>query len=507
MSISELAAADSADETASRLAQVVVRGHDRYESRHRRKDGSFLEVEVSLTHNPDVGRIYVFIRDRTDKRRSEDLERKLGAETLVVRRLQELDRLKAGFVETVTHELRTPMTPLRSAVEMFLDGTIGEVTPPQRNMLEMMNRNVQRLARFATDVLALSRIDAGNYPLLPETIELRETLAPILDLLRSKVEERGGSLDLLVGPETGGFADPDAFAQVVTNLVNNAIAHTANATRICVTARTLDSGFVEVGVADDGQGIPSHSLNKIFDRFFQADRKSGPGYKGTGIGLTVCKNLVERMGGCITVDSRIGEGTTFRFTLPTERVSHEILFGRIAYSLGCATNGQIREALDLQQASEGGSRKMGDILVDNGHTTNDERESVLRVQAANLDAPHPYLASARLGDALLGRLAVSSDALAEETLYECLRTQRTLKEAGEELRLGEIFVQAGHMSAAKVLALLKTQGRHIIACAECDSRFNACLRAVERLPLCPRCGTRLLKPEPGDEIAVNADLE
>ena len=472
-------------------------------------------IDMTRLDGPLLARAVRYGLERHEARRalrravlqSEELERKLGAEALVVQRLKEVDRMKAEFVETVTHELRTPMTPLRSAIEMFLDGTLGEVTDDQRQMLEMMNRNVQRLARFATDVLALSRLDSGSHPLYPKPMDLAQVMEPTVGLLKTKAAEKGIAIVLAVDPGVGAFADADALSQVVSNLVDNAISHTLEGTTITVSCRPGGRDFVEVLVVDDGQGIPPHAVRRLFDRFYQADRQAGPGYKGTGIGLAVCKALVERMGGAISVDSRVGQGTTFRFTLPTDRLSHEILFGRIAFGLGYATKEQLREAIALQHTAAGRLKKMGDLLVAKGHLTRKQRDEVLQTQDRNHAAPHTHVPEASMGEALLGRIAVREGLVTGEEVNEAVRTQQKLKEAGEEARLGEILAGIADVSVGAVVRLLELQGRRILACGECESRFNAGHTVQESPPDCPRCGSRLGAPERTDEVNVDGDID
>ena len=263
------------------------------------------------------------LRDVTQRERLRLLERKLEEEGSLVQHLRELDRLKDEFVATVTHELRTPMTPLRSAVEMFLDGTLGELEPEQREMLELMARNIQRLSRFATDVLALSRLDRDEYPVDPREVDVLSTIRPSVELLRERAAAK--RIELTIDGDAGAraLADPDAVCQIATNLVDNAIAHNPEGTRVDVAVAALQDGGVELTVADDGGGIPAEARDHIFDRFYQGRRRSGPGYRGTGIGLAVCQGLLKRMGGSIVLENPVGGGTTFRVNLPAPSSSSE----------------------------------------------------------------------------------------------------------------------------------------------------------------------------------------
>ena len=250
-------------------------------------------------------------------RRSEELQKRLEAEKMVVQQLREIDAAKDQFVETVTHELRTPMAPLRSAIDLFLDGLVGPLTVKQREILEMMRRNVERLSHFATDILLLSRIQTGNQPLQTMRISLLESIVPVVALLQQRADQERKTLTVDIPPELTVYADSDALAQITTNLVTNAIVHTPEGTRITLASHRAGA-VVQVSVSDTGAGMPEEALRKLFTPFFQANRKHGPGYRGMGLGLAICKGLVERMGGRISVDSAPGAGSTFAFTLPAD---------------------------------------------------------------------------------------------------------------------------------------------------------------------------------------------
>jgi PAS domain S-box-containing protein len=289
----------------------------------KRKDGTVFYTDVSASHMTLGGKRYLLgiFRDITERKKAEETLRKLEAEKLVVKELKELDRMKNEFVETITHELRTPMTPLRSTLEMFLDGTLGDITPQQKEYVEMMSRNVERLSRFATDILSLSRLDSGAYALRPQEMSVFSVVRPAIELLKKRAEKKNISLSLVVRTEIFAFADPDAVSEVVTNLVNNAIVHCPEGTQVVISSRMVDENFIEVSVADNGLGIPEGMIDKIFDRFFQAKRTRGPGYKGAGVGLTISRALVEKMGGKISVESEPGKGSLFRFTLPVKTIA------------------------------------------------------------------------------------------------------------------------------------------------------------------------------------------
>jgi len=420
-----------------------------------------LPVEMRLTETMWDGEFALMatFRDLAERRRADRLQSRVEADSLVMKQLRGLDQMKDEFIQTVTHELRTPMTPLRSAVEMFLDGTLGEVTPAQAEMLQVMNRNIQRLARFATDVLALARLDSGRYPIKPREIQLCAVLQPAVELLQQSVRAKRMALSLRCDREVSAHADPDAVSQVITNLVNNAIAHNREGTSIDVEVRRLDDHAVEVAVRDDGGGIPTHVQDRVFGRFVQADRKAGPGYKGTGIGLAVCRSLVEQMGGEISLQSQVGVGSTFCFTLPLDSTHLDILFGRIARALGHVTPEQLDEAIAVQVAFDSGGEPLGDLLVAREYLTTEQRDEILQIQTARLAGPPPGRRTGCLAETLLGTMAVEQGLVSRDQLNECLRTHESLRNLGSDCRLGEVMVQLGHLHPDVIRTLVETQKR------------------------------------------------
>ncbi|RKY18535.1 MAG: hypothetical protein DRP63_01960 [Planctomycetota bacterium] len=260
----------------------------------------------------------VVVNDISDRVVAERARRKLQAQRMVLKRLRELNRLKNQFVELVAHELRTPITPMKSLVQMFLDETFGPLTPKQREQMEVLARNMERLARFTKDVLSLSRADADEYPLRPRNFRLKKMIEPVVKLVENKARAVGIVISDEVPPDIRVHADPDAVAEVLTNLLVNAVTHCPPRTKVVVTAKVRGKN-TEIAVSDNGSGIPPDILKQVFEPFVQGERKAGSGYRGVGIGLAVCKAIVEKMGGKIWVQNNQDGGATFKFTLPTAK--------------------------------------------------------------------------------------------------------------------------------------------------------------------------------------------
>ena len=432
------------------------------------------------------------IRDVSDQVRAARLEHELEAQTTALEHMRELERMKSDFVETVTHELRTPMTPLRSTVDMFLDGMLGDLNEKQTEFMKMMGRNIERLSRFATDVLEMSRLESGTTRIVPRVIDLGETLEPVVGLLDQKGADQDVSVRLETSGERSAWADPDGVSEVVNNLVDNALKHARGATRIIVRVNALDRDAIQVQVEDDGCGIPASARERVFDRFFQVDRQSGPGYRGSGIGLSVCRLLVERMEGHITVESAPDMGTRFVFSLPRRPPQREVLFGRIAIARGFVTQEQVDRVANLQARSPQRVQRIGDLFIAEGLMTPAQRDVVMAEQAVAYDTPHALDHERPVADLLFGSIALSQGYITEEQLHTSLRTRELLLQSGRRERLGETLVRFKYLTEAQVSNILDLQGLNEVVCSHCGGSFN---RSAQRArlgasPACPDCALR-----------------
>jgi len=242
----------------------------------------------------------------------------LGAVTILedITHLREIDRLKSEFIATASHELRTPLTSVQMGVHLLLEGALGELTDSQNELLQACRQDCERLDKLMQDLLDLSRIEAGESQPQLASVSLRELVTSAVKELRPQVEVK--SLDLSVEAPVdlpSVMVDRLQIERVISNLVINALRHTKIG-GIKITAEQRDN-HVAVSVHDTGSGIPNEYLPHIFDKFVQVP---GAPTGGAGLGLTISKSIVEAHGGQISVQSQIGRGTTFTFTLPLSRV-------------------------------------------------------------------------------------------------------------------------------------------------------------------------------------------
>jgi PAS domain S-box-containing protein len=237
----------------------------------------------------------------------------------------EARRAKTEFVSTVSHELRTPMTSVKGYVELLLMGAVGVLTDDQQHFLSIVRNNTDRLTKLVDDLLDISRIESGRMALSPENVSVGALVDQVLVGMETRAADKGLTVQSDVPPELPQvIADPDRVVQILTNLVVNACYYTPPSGEVTVSVREQDD-MVHISVSDTGIGIAPQDQEKIFDRFFRADDAVVQGAPGTGLGLCIVQSLVEMHGGQVWVESEMGEGSTFTFTLPTvktRRVAH-----------------------------------------------------------------------------------------------------------------------------------------------------------------------------------------
>lgn len=233
--------------------------------------------------------------------------------------LKQMDRLKSKFLAHVSHELRTPLTSIVGFADNMLEGLVGSLNVKQEQYLTRIKANGTRLARMITDLLDLSRVEAGKLVLSFDQISLQtvvtdviEQLLPLAITKHLQIELQSPDPTLLV------WADPDRLSQILTNLLDNAIKYTPDGGHIWVDLSVADHEMARVVVRDNGQGIPPDALPKLFDPFFRVHHQERSQTKGLGLGLAIVKDLVELHGGSIAVHSALDRGTEFTFTIPLQ---------------------------------------------------------------------------------------------------------------------------------------------------------------------------------------------
>jgi two-component system sensor histidine kinase ChiS len=277
-------------------------------------------VEELQQQNRDFVKILGELEDKREQ--LEELNRQLNASNQELNeansKLRELAEMKEEFLALTTHDLRSPLTVISGVISFFTSGRLGELSPEQKNMVTMMERNTQNLIELVNDLLDASKLESGTMRLdvtslnLRDVVdELRETM--LLPLAREKeiklVETFPENLPLVK-------ADRPKLRRILLNLLSNALKFTAKGGRVEVRADAEgEDGRIRISVSDTGVGIAPDDVDRLFDKYEQTRSRATRGEKGTGLGLYITKQLVELHGSHITVESELGKGSTFSFTL------------------------------------------------------------------------------------------------------------------------------------------------------------------------------------------------
>jgi signal transduction histidine kinase len=228
---------------------------------------------------------------------------------------------KSEFVSLVAHELRVPMTSIKGYADLMASGMAGTLNDQQKQFLEVIRRNLQRMSTLISDLSDINRIESGRMNFNNKIFNLYDIVFDVTESLSERIEARKQTLDVQVDetiPEV--FADPTRITQVLTNLVSNANKYTPEGGHIVVQATYNDRAAL-VTVQDNGIGISEENQKKLFTQFFRAEDQSVREQPGWGLGLSIVRKMVEAQGGEIQYQSELGKGSTFTFTVPLMQAS------------------------------------------------------------------------------------------------------------------------------------------------------------------------------------------
>jgi two-component system, OmpR family, phosphate regulon sensor histidine kinase PhoR len=241
-----------------------------------------------------------------------------------VTRVEQVERTQREFVANVSHELRTPLTSISGYVESLLEDERTGLffTPQVREFLEAIYKSARRMGRLTDDLLAMAKVDSGEQKLRPQPVEVGILMQESEDAVAALVREKHGVLVVGEYPDAEVIADLDAIVQVLSNLIENAlnygrkdVGHGAEGALVTLSAE-LTGAEVRFCVEDFGAGIASEHLSRLFERFYRVDKTRSRESGGTGLGLSIARHIVESHRGTMWVESELGRGSRFCFTLP-----------------------------------------------------------------------------------------------------------------------------------------------------------------------------------------------
>lgn len=231
-------------------------------------------------------------------------------------KLTEMNQLKANFIANISHELRTPLTHIKGYLDILLDEGLGPLTPNQNEALKVLKRSSDRLERLIEDLLHFSLASRGELDLKMTPVDLSSGIQIVVERSRMKAHAADIALDLSLPRELSPVeCDEEKIMWVVGQLLDNAIKFTPKGGRVKAVAQQ-EKGLVTVAVSDTGIGIPEERLNEIFEPFHQLDGSATRRYGGTGLGLTLSNRILEAHGTTLKVESQVGKGSNFYFSLP-----------------------------------------------------------------------------------------------------------------------------------------------------------------------------------------------
>ncbi len=233
-----------------------------------------------------------------------------------VTREREVDRMKTEFVSLVSHELRTPLTSIKGYVDLLQTGEVGELTDEQREFLDIVKTNADRLVELINDLLDISRIEAGRVELKRKPLDLSKIISQVATTLKPQITAKQQTLALQIADALPPvLGDSDRLTQIVMNFMSNAYKYTPVQGRITIAAYP-QAAHVRVDVHDTGIGLTEEDQAQLFTKFFRAKNRATQEVGGTGLGLALTRSLVEMHGGRVTVASAPHQGSTFSFTIP-----------------------------------------------------------------------------------------------------------------------------------------------------------------------------------------------
>lgn len=233
-------------------------------------------------------------------------------------RLKELKKIRQDFVANVSHELRTPLTTIQGYTETLLEGALKEEVAYQ--FVQIIKKHSDRLEKIVEDLLMLSKIESQEFQWNKEILSISDLIEGTLELLKDSFEKKRITVSLTPIPSgLQTYGDRKYLEQALFNLLDNAIKYGREKGKIAISVIRKGPKEVEISITDNGIGIPSEDLPRIFERFYRVDKGGSRELGGTGLGLSIVKHIIQAHGGRVWAESTLGKGSTFYLTLPLKK--------------------------------------------------------------------------------------------------------------------------------------------------------------------------------------------
>jgi PAS domain S-box-containing protein len=286
-----------------------------------KKDGSKYPAELSASvvndQNGNPKYFLAIVRDISERKRAEEAfyeyRREIEQQNI---QLKKADQLKTDFLNVTSHELRTPMSAIKGYVQIILKQALGQISDEQKKALDVVLRNTDRLDALIQDILDISRLESGTMKFIVEHIEIRKMLDEIVETMQPYANQKEIKINTQMEDDLPELtADKERIKQVIINIVHNAVKFSSTDSIINIRTRKEQDNIL-FEIQDFGKGIPQDQQEKVFEMFYQVDSGADRKFGGVGLGLAISRGIVVSNGGKIWVESIVGEGSTFKFTLP-----------------------------------------------------------------------------------------------------------------------------------------------------------------------------------------------
>jgi signal transduction histidine kinase/HD-GYP domain-containing protein (c-di-GMP phosphodiesterase class II) len=364
--------------------------------------------------------------------------------------LKSSNKLKMSYLSHLSHEFKTPLTSIKAYAESLTDHIEDPEFPEKSEFLGIISAETERLIRMVNKVLDVSKIEFGNRTLKRTAFKLNTLLAEVESSMQPYLRDKKLRLVVNVPPALPHVdGDEDLVKQIFINLISNAIKFSSNGSSIFVDA-IEDAVAIKITVSDEGVGIPQEDLQNIFKQFYQVHRGSG---EGVGLGLAIVKNIVEQHGGTIAATSRLGEGSTFKFTLPKEHHFNDLL-GYLFDSIGAREEIQEMFQLTVKVIAEMLSAKIVSLML----LDQEKKELFIKV-AYGLDETVVARTRARLGAGIAGKVAETGEPLLIENVETSGLTGAASNPQYETKSLVSVPLKIGSTVIGVINANNKTSGK------------------------------------------------
>ncbi len=275
-------------------------------------------TKVKIKSKDELGIIAKAFNKMVDnlKESRKEIEKEAKKLAKMNKKLKEIDKLKSNFLNITSHELKTPLTPIRCYLDILKDESLGKLNKKQRDALKVIDRNSVILKHLIDDILDITKLESGKMKFLISNVDVKKLVEDVTKSLKLAAKKKEIKIELNIQnnlPKIKG--DSHRLSQVLSNLLRNAIKFSGKETKIKIQVKKQQDKIL-FEIKDTGVGIPKKAIPKLFTKFFQVDKSTTRHFEGTGLGLAISKGIVEAHKGKIWVQSKLGKGSTFSFTIP-----------------------------------------------------------------------------------------------------------------------------------------------------------------------------------------------